>query len=606
MKEKNCFSLFLITPKRKRRFFIMSNVRRARRKDERTVKKHGGFAYTNPETGIQLQYTVDTKKVVTKTNDPELDKLTQYILGISTENETADKNKIKLYEYKVISLWDYVKLIQAGIININIKTNRPDVNKISKKQGIVATILKGNCLPCFCLCIRLLSILVNDGGHRSRTFVEFVQDEFSTHKDTYYINSKGKEVNIGGLKFSEILAQHPQIAERFKASKQKFDVYHHISPKEMTEEFQDRNQSSDTNFQEGKLNSLDLNVVAEFVRNITRIVEGENSNPHALFRTRDKEITIGDDALIGFEMSRLNWDELVSRLMCMIDASDEPFPNAGKPELLGLFQAGCEMDKGRFVSSPPVFDGLVGETKTILTDVANIMFYWPSSASKKVEVSKNNMLIIALFRFIFHLRYHYFEAAFDAVNKFRSENYPKGYVFHGIKCPKKFAKKFKKLMSSIFNKDDVNNPDHFKKWIEGKKLGKGRTVSNAFKGYLGKFDDPNRYEHTIKFMFDEFDNKFEDWGLDVRDAVREIPDDILNSRFHDNNEKCECCQRHIDGDNLKLEGAHNISHAAGVEAGGCSSIKENARASCFDCNRDSKERIFDEYKESGDWKKFLK
>jgi hypothetical protein len=107
-------------------------------------------------------------------------------------------------------------------------------------------------------------------------------------------------------------------------------------------------------------------------------------------------------------------------------------------------------------------------------------------------------------------------------------------------------------------------------------------------------------------MFDEFDNKFEDWGLDVRDAVREIPDVILNSRFHDNNEKCESCQRHIDGDKLKLEGAHNISHAAGVEAGGCSSIKENARAGCFDCNRDSKERIFDEYKESGDWKKFLK
>ena len=154
----------------------MSAIRLARRKDERTVKKHGGFAYTNPETGIQLQYTVDTKKAITKTNDPELDKLTQYILGISDENSDADKYKTKLYEYKVISLWDYVKLIQAGIININIKTNRPDVNKISKKQGIVATILKGNCLPCFCLCIRLLSILVNDGGHRSRTFVEFVND----------------------------------------------------------------------------------------------------------------------------------------------------------------------------------------------------------------------------------------------------------------------------------------------------------------------------------------------------------------------------------------------------------------------------------------------
>ena len=32
------------------------------------------------------------------------------------------------------------------------------------------------------------------------------------------------------------------------------------APKEMTEEFQDRNQSSDTNFQEGQVNCNDLNL----------------------------------------------------------------------------------------------------------------------------------------------------------------------------------------------------------------------------------------------------------------------------------------------------------------------------------------------------------
>ena len=78
-----------------------------------------------------------------------------------------------------------------------------------------------------------------------------------------------------------------------------------------------------------------------------------------------------------------------------------------------------------------------------------------------------------------------------------------------------------------------------------------------------------------------------------------------NQRYFENDYKCECCGRECDDIDLKLEGAHNIPHVAGVQAGGCSSTKENARASCFNCNRDMKERVFDEYKESGDWKKFL-
>ena len=557
------------------------------------------FSYTNPESGIELLYEPDTKlKIDPSIDETEVERLTEYLIAVSEENKDADRYGVKFYEYKRLELWEYVLLIMAKKINMNIKTNRPDINKKLKKQGIIATLWKGNCLPCFCLCIRLIDgvlyILVNDGGHRSRTFVEFIQDGFRTSAKTYYTNNRGKQVNIGGLLFSEILTQHPEIAEKFKASKQKFDVYHHISPKEMTEEFQDRNQSSDTNFQEGQVNCNDLNLFSTSVRNSTRIVESEDSNPHALFRTIDGKVTIEDDALCGFPMKRLNWDTIESRLMCMLDNSDSITPNAEEEEILELVEAGCEIERGRFVKAPIMFEKLENDRDRFLTYASETMRNWNIP---KRAVKKEIKLIVAIFRFFLHLEYHYFD------QKFYSDDYPKGYKFYGVKNYSKFARKFGNLMATLYNKDDVDKD--FGRWIEGGKKGKGRTISNAFKGYLNHYNDPNRYQQTLIWMFDEFTYDFEAWGLDVRDAERNIPEKILRSRLVESDQKCECCDRLIDDEKIKLEGAHNIPHAAGVQAGGCSGTEENARASCFDCNRDMKERVFDEYKESGDWKKFL-
>ena len=575
--------------------------RRERRKLEIDIQNKGGFSYTNVETGTQLQYEPDTKSEIDPSIDEtEVERLTNYLIAVSEENEEADEYGVKFYEYKRLTFSEYVLLIMAKKINMNIKTNRPDINKKLKKQGIIATLWKGNCLPCFCLCIRVidgvLCILVNDGGHRSRTFVEFIQDGFRTSAKTYYTNSNGKKINIGNLLFSEIEAQHPKIADKFKAVKQKFDVYHHISPKEMTEEFQDRNQSSDTNFQEGEVNCHDFNLFSTSVRNIDRIVEGEDSNPHALFRTIDGEVTIGDDALCGFGMKRLNWETMVSRLMCMLDNIDSNTPSAEEEEILELVEAGCGIEGGRFTKSLTVFEKLENDRDRFLTYASETMRNWNTP---KRAVKKEIKLMVAIFRFFFHLEYHYFN------QKFYSDDYPHGYKFYGVKDYSKFARKFGKLMATIYNKDDVDNPEEFGRWIEGGKKGKGRTISNAFKGYLNHYNDPNRYQQTLIWMFDEFDEDFEAWGLDVRDAERNIPEKILRSRLVESDQKCECCDRLIDDEKIKLEGAHNIPHSAGVQAGGCSGTKENARASCFDCNRDMKERVFDEYKESGDWKKFL-
>ena len=66
-------------------------------------------------------------------------------------------------------------------------------------------------MPDFCLCLsdgnnRFLQILlVNDGGHRTRSFLEFLFGLFPTCKGTYFLNSNGVRIDIGGKYFSEIV-----------------------------------------------------------------------------------------------------------------------------------------------------------------------------------------------------------------------------------------------------------------------------------------------------------------------------------------------------------------------------------------------------------------
>ena len=562
------------------------------------------LSYTNNESGIELHYEPDANSEIDSSIDEtEIERLVNSILEVSSENVDAARNETKFYEYKNLTTWEYVLLIAAKKINMNIKTNRPDIKKLSKKQGIVGTILKGNCLPCFCLCIYMINgklvILVNDGGHRSRTFVEFTQDKFRTATSAYYLNERGKHVEIGGLLFSEIVEKHPDIAERFKSTKQKFDVYHNITPKEMTEEFQDRNRSSDTNHQEGELNAMGENVVADFTRNTTRIVEGEESNPHKLFRTVDGEITEDKDAIIDFAMGRIKWDTITDRVMTVLDNINDTAPTCADSDLEELFKEGCIIERGRFTdfnksnNRSVLFENLVKDTDIFLDYIHGTFLHWPSVRN---SVKKDESLVTAVKRFLFNLKYHYLKTL-------GGEDYPKGYEFFGIKDYNKFSRKFHDALEVIYRKDDDTNSKHFgKQWVKGDN--RARTIANAFKGYLGKYDDTARIRKTVEWMMEQFDDDYESWGLDVRDAVRLIPEKTINQRYYENDHKCECCGRECD-DKLKLEGAHNIPHVAGVQAGGCSGTKKNARAGCYDCNRDMKERVFEEYKESGDWRKFL-
>lgn len=534
------------------------------------------------------------KDVIELYSKTKIDKLVDKLLSFSTSNEEANENEVKFFEYKRISLIEYIQLVLAGFVNTNIKTNRPDVNKEIKKQEIVRVILKGNSMPDFCLCLsdgnnRFLQILlVNDGGHRTRSFLEFLFGLFPTCKGTYFLNSNGVRIDIGGKYFSEIVKEHPEIAKRFLNAELKFDVYHHITPLEMTEEFQDRNKSSDTNHQEGFLNSHCNNVVADFIRNIVRMVEGEQSDPHLLFCNSKEKAVEDETAVIGFKMDRLNWDNIVSRIMTLV-AAGSPTADADDLVLEETFSRGCIETNGHWARDTKVFKKVTDQVIELLDMVHGVMNVWPK-VKQKHTVIKNNKLVYALVRFLLYLKHNHYPT--------------NDYVLHGIKDYQKFAKKFEKAFFKVSTDTTTG------RWLGDKKKGNAeREKGDAFSKYLATWNDSQRAQLSIDFLMELVKKELDEhpttiWGLDVRDKVRTI-DEVYVRQRHDDAGGCECCGRECkDEDGLRLVGAHIISHADGIEAGGFSS-KENGRACCEQCNSDMGTRNFYEYKESGDWKKFL-
>ena len=538
-------------------------------------------------------------------SDDQINKLVDTMLSFSISNKEANENEVKFFEYKRIRLIDYIQLVLAGFVNTNIKTNRPDVNKLIKKQEIVRVILKGNSMTDFCLCLSTdgnnrfkCILLVNDGGHRTRSFLEFLFDLFPTKRGTYFLNSNGVKIDIGEKYFSEIGKEYSEIAKRFLNIELKFDVYHYITPLEMTEEFQDRNKSSDTNHQEGFLNSHHINVVAVFVRDIVRIVEGEQSDPHPLFRTpKGKVIVEGiwpdkakdeEKAVIGFKMDRLNWDNIVSKIMVLVGA-DSPTANADDLALEKLFSRGCIQTGGHWARDKKVFKKITDQVVELLDMIHGVLNVWPK-VKQKHTVTKNNKLVYALVRFLLYLKYNHYPT--------------NGWVFHGIKDYNKFAKNFEKVFLKVSTDTTTG------RWLgTQKKNNQEREKGVAFSKYLASFNDTARAQRSIDFLMELAKKELNEhpttvWGLDVRDKIRAINEVYIRLR-HDEAGGCECCGRECkDEEGLRLVGAHVIPHADGVEAGGFSS-KENGRAACEQCNTDMKTRNFYEYKESGDWKKFL-
>ena len=494
--------------------------------------------------------------------DVDTDEVLSRFLDISPKNQFKYDNGIRLKEKIIITLREYLAIMQDGYIVKSIKTNRPDVNKLDKKQGIIETLFMGDDLPNLCVSVYYkdgkIEIRVTDGGHRTRSFEEFVEDTFSLSQEAFFTNDFGKETTLHSMSAKDIRDTHPKAWENFLSEELSFSVYHNSTPNQDARETQNRNKGSNHNSQEQR-NTLDENVVSEFVRNTCRVVEEENNTPHRLF----------EDKLIGYPLGRLAYDEALTRLMLMVECKD-PSISIDDEKMDKLFKDGSIQDRGRLHVKENDFKAIVKDTSKMLDTIANIFDVYPTGL-KLDQAKRGKTTFTALTRFLLKIESELFPLQQDMV----------------IVDYKKFANSFVGMLETIYS-DKATIAD----WV-----GSGEdTKSKAFGRFLGQFNVVKKTNWTIKWMMDEFADRYEDFGImrvDKRVSFR--PNDIFK-RYVEVGKCCEACNSSIE--QKDVQGDHDIPRSWGVLAGGVTETS-NLRILCATCNnKKSNKYTFEEFVQS--------
>lgn len=487
--------------------------------------------------------------------------LIEQLNKISNKNIEKDKNSGKFFETITLTLKSYYDLVKKGYISANVKVNRPDVESLEKRQGIMSTLLNDNSFGVITLYSGDIILedgsfvktsFVIDGGHRTRTILKFLDDEFVTGDDTYYLNDKGIKVWIKGKKYSEIKKDNPELIERLESQPIVLTTYHNISVDEITQLFHDLNSTSDVNRQE-KRNSYDHNVVSEFVRNTARFIIGENNIPHKLFI--DNFLELKDD--------RLSYDLLVTRIAyCVtqgnhgqveIDISDDVLDE--------FFKEGSMTDNRHWAKNTKAFDKVKGDVIEILDYLYEMKKAWPIRDKRAQSIAFNWTTITALIRFLI-----------TVTNRTRKQRQKIENIDYKV-----LAKKIHDRMH-VISRD--NKPDY---WVKNAKT--ERTKAEAFFGFLAEFKNIEKIKRSVEWLFEDFDNldkPYTEYGLDVRDYKRNFDGTDIYERGKQVDFICESCKKNINSKDAR--GDHKIPWSWGIEAGGVTEF-QNLQYYCEECNK---------------------
>ena len=180
-------------------------------------------------------------------------------------------------EYSIANFYNMLNPISDSRIDCDPVGQRPDIESMTKRQGIIDTVLRGYDFGELKLRTipsgeyRFRSI---DGGHRKRAVRDFIDNKFKTNRSTVaYID--GKEIKIGGMYYKDLPLE---VKESFNAYKMRFTIYGETMTDEQAgETFRRTNITTDVNHQE-MLNSYEDNLVAKFVREISRPIRGDRKS----------------------------------------------------------------------------------------------------------------------------------------------------------------------------------------------------------------------------------------------------------------------------------------------------------------------------------------
>ena len=409
-------------------------------------------------------------------------------------------------------------------------------SKASKSQGIIRTIVEGIDIGQITM-VRTENASYAyesiDGGHRKRYIKAFFENEFPLFgTETFYRDLT------------------PEEKKAFLDTELTFCIYDPLPTYLKGYIFRNLNETTDVNHQE-QLNSYGEIPIAERVRETVRIVAGINNKINDLFSA--KKDSKGDYVFdnLSFNNNRLRMDEAVARFYFR-------FYDGG-----GVGTASDE-DLEKMYADETITDEVAEKLKKKvdkLLSFLNDMSYARKNSIKKGLFWKE---FIMLSRLYFYMEDTYKD--FDVIDN--TEFYLAFKKVFDVYTGDNPTGKYRKLVNLPFDKS-------------------GRTVAEAFRGYMGHYDTFNKVNQTVLWMLEDFDIlKY----IQLKDPRRAFPTGWKEKKLSEQNYVDA-----VDGKPLNLDNsvmAHIVSHKEGGRT-----IWKNLAVTSVEHNQAMGTMSLDQYKE---------
>ena len=356
---------------------------------------------------------------------------------------------------------------------------RPDIESLSKKQGIIDTVIRGydfGELKMRTLIDNIFKYRSIDGGHRKRAIRDFINNKFKTHKDTVaYVD--GKQVNVGGKFFKELPSE---VKLQFSQYRMRFAIYgESMTDEQAGEIFRRTNITTDVNWQE-MLNSYEDNLVAKFVREISRPIPGLDNQYHDLFEFTSLEVANRKQKYFQAASTRLRDDEFVTRFLTMLtkgakdanwltcsnDETEQTFIKLGNPTN-GLWKRDSAIAK---------------MNKRQVIDALDFMLQYAKAKKKIGGSGLSTQEFTMVSRFYVYLIKTFGRSGFS------------------IKDYEVLYNSVRSSMDRFVGRDDNNLRTDTHKDSKGI-----RTVTECFRQYLTVHNDQTRSEQSVLWLLEEMD-----------------------------------------------------------------------------------------------------
>jgi len=454
-------------------------------------------------------------------------------------------------EYSIANFYNMLMPLSEEKIDCDPVGQRPDVESMSKRQGIIDTIIRGYDIGELKLRIvdghyRFRSI---DGGHRKRAARDFINNKFKTHRNTSCVIN-GKEYYVGGMYYKELPIE---VKEKFNSYKLRFTIYgEEMTDEEAGEIFRRTNITTDVNHQE-MLNSYEDNLVAKFVRELSRPIRDLNNEYHPLFEYKD--LNPEDRKQVWFQSAstRLRDDEFVTRFLTLLTkkSTDANWLTCSKYESEQTFIQLGDKNKGDWVKN----SSEAKKHQKMVIDALDFMLKYAKAKSSlsKQKISNQEFTVVSRL-------YVYLNKQFGK-NGYKVSDWATFYT------------SVRNAMDRFVGKDPNNL--RMELWNDDKGT---RAISTAFHGYLTVHDKQTKSEQSMKWLLEEMD--INDSGITFLDPVRFFSPEIIEQVLRNQNYKCWVTGKPLD---IKdAVGGHIVAHSEG----GRTTIDN-----CMVCHKDENEKM---------------